>query len=99
MAPEQIRRQPIDHRVDIFAYGVSAYELLTNRKPFSGDSAGEILRKQLDRSLEFLAPRELNPDIPAALEKTILKCLERDPDKRYPYLSVLVRDLQAALYV
>ena len=99
MAPEQIRRQPIDHRVDIFAYGVSAYELLTNRKPFSGDSADEILRKQLDRSLEFLAPRELNPDIPAALEKTVLKCLERDPDKRYPYLSVLVRDLQAALYV
>ena len=99
MAPEQIRRQPIDHRVDIFAYGVSAYELLTNRKPFSGDSPDEILRKQLDRSLEFLSPRELNPDIPAALEKTILKCLERDPDKRYPYLSVLVRDLQAALYV
>jgi len=99
MAPEQIRRQPIDHRVDIFAYGVSAYELLTNRKPFSGDSPDEILRKQLDRSLEFLSPRELNPNIPAALEKTILKCLERDPDKRYPYLSVLVRDLQAALYV
>ena len=99
MAPEQIRRQPIDHRVDIFAYGVSAYELLTNRKPFSGDSPDEILRKQLDRSLEFLSPRELNPNIPAALEKTILKCIERDPDKRYPYLSVLVRDLQAALYV
>jgi len=99
MAPEQIRRQPIDHRVDIFAYGVSAYELLTNRKPFSGDSPDEILRKQLDRSLDFISPRELNPDIPAALEKTVLKCLERDPDKRYPYLSVLVRDLQAALYV
>jgi len=99
MAPEQIRRQPIDHRVDIFSYGVSAYELLTNRKPFSGDSPDEILRKQLDRSLDFISPRELNPDIPAALEKTVLKCLERDPDKRYPYLSVLVRDLQAALYV
>jgi len=99
MAPEQIRRQPIDHRVDIFAYGVSAYELLTNRKPFAGDSPDEILRKELDRSLEFVSPRELNPDIPAALEKAILKCLERDPDKRYPYMSVLVRDLQAALYV
>ena len=99
MAPEQIRRQPIDHRVDIFAYGVSAYELLTNRKPFSGDSPDEILRKQLDRSLDFISPRELNPDIPPALEKTVLKCLERDPDKRYPYLSVLVRDLQAALYL
>jgi serine/threonine-protein kinase len=99
MAPEQIRRQPLDHRADIFAYGVSAYELLTNRKPFAGDTADDILRKQLDRSLEFVVPRELNPDIPAALEKAILKCLERDPDKRYPYMSVLVRDLQAALYV
>ena len=99
MAPEQIRRQPIDHRVDIFAFGVSAYELLTNRKPFPGDSPEEILRRQIDRSQDFVAPRELNPDIPAALEKAILKCLERDPDKRYPYMSVLVRDLQAALYV
>jgi serine/threonine-protein kinase len=99
MAPEQIRRQPLDHRADIFAYGVSAYELHTNRKPFAGDTADDILRKQLDRSLEFVVPRELNPDIPAALEKAILKCLERDPDKRYPYMSVLVRDLQAALYV
>ena len=99
MAPEQIRRRPIDHRVDIFAYGVSAYELLTNRKPFAGDTPDEILRKELDRSLEFVLPRELNPDIPSALEKAILKCLERDPDKRYPYMSVLVRDLQAALYM
>ena len=49
--------------------------------------------------LSHTYPRELNPDIPAALEKAVLKCLERDPDKRYPYMSVLVRDLQAALYV
>jgi serine/threonine-protein kinase len=99
MAPEQIRRQPIDHRVDIFAFGVAAYELLTNRKPFPGETPEEILRKQFDRSLDFVAPRELNPDIPAALEKTILKCIEREPDRRYPYMSVLVRDLQSALYV
>jgi serine/threonine-protein kinase len=99
MAPEQIRRQPIDHRVDIFAFGVSAYELLTNRKPFPGDAPEDILRKQYDRSLDFVPPRELNPDIPAALEKAILKCLELSPDDRYPHMSVLVRDLQAALYV
>jgi serine/threonine protein kinase len=99
MAPEQLMRLPIDHRVDLFAFGVSAYELLTGRKPFPGDTAEEILRKQLDRSEELVSPRELNADIPAALEKIIIKCLERDPDKRYPYMSVLVRDLQAALYV
>jgi serine/threonine-protein kinase len=99
MAPEQIRRQPIDHRVDIFAYGVTAYELLTGRKPFPGEAPEEILRKQFDRSIDFMAPRELNPDIPAALEKAILKCLDREPEKRYPYTSVLVREIQSALYV
>jgi len=99
MAPEQIRRQPIDHRADQFAFGVSAFELLCGRKPFNGDNAEEILRKHYDRSSDFASPRELNPDIPVALEKVLLKCLEVPMDKRYPYTSVLVRDLQAALYV
>ncbi len=99
MAPEQLLRQPFDHRADIFAYGATAYECLTGRKPFEGATPDEILRKQLDRGIDFVAPRALNPDIPAALEKTILKCLERDMEKRYPFMSVLVRDLQAGLYV
>ena len=97
MAPEQLLREPIDHRVDIFAFGVAAYELLTGQKPFPGETPEEILKKQL--SGEFPEPRELNPEIPAALQRIILKCLQREPDKRYPYMSVLVRDLQAALYV
>jgi serine/threonine protein kinase len=98
MAPEQLLRQPIDHRVDIWAYGVTAYELLTSQKPFPGETADDIVRLQLERS-SFQAPRELNPDIPATMEKIILKCLEQNPEKRYPFASVLVRDLQAALYV
>lgn len=98
MAPEQLLRQPIDHRVDIFAYGVTAYELLTSQKPFPGETPEEILRRILERK-EFMEPRQLNPDIPAKLEQTILKCLEREPEKRYPFTSVLVRDLQSALYV
>ncbi len=97
MSPEQLQRHPIDHRVDIFAFGVAAYELLTYQKPFEGDSPKEILRKQLND--ELIAPRQINPDIPAALEQTLLKCLHRDPEQRYPHMSVVVRDLQAALYV
>ncbi len=99
MAPEQLQRQAFDHRVDIFAYGVTAYELLAGQKPFAGDTPREILRRQLDRSVDFVPPRELNPEIPPALEKTILKCLERDPDKRHPIVSVLVHELKTALYV
>lgn len=97
MAPEQLQRRPFDHRVDIFAFGVTAYELLTGQKPFVGDTAEEILRKQLERTVT--SPRELNPDIPPQLEKTILKALERDPDSRHPIASVLVHELQTALYV
>ncbi len=98
MAPEQLQQQPIDHRVDVFAYGVAAYELLTSQKPFPGDSPGEILARQINRS-DFVTPRQHNPDIPPAMEKVILKCIEHEPDKRYPFLSVMTRDLKAALYV
>ena len=97
MAPEQLKREAFDARVDIFAYGVSAYELLTYQKPFEGDSAEAILKAQLSGPPTAL--RELNPDIPAPLEKIVMKCLETDPAQRYPYMSVVVRDLQAALYV
>jgi serine/threonine-protein kinase len=98
MAPEQLLGQPLSHRADIFSYGVSAYELLTNQKPFPGETPADILRKQLDRT-GFIAPRELNADLPMALEKVILRCLELEPERRYPFIGVMVRELQAALYV
>jgi serine/threonine protein kinase len=98
MAPEQLQRKPIDARVDLFAYGVTAYELVTNHKPFPGETPGEILAAQMNPAGP-IPPREHNPGIPAALEKIILKCLERDPERRYPFVSVLVRDLQNALYL
>ncbi|PWU17741.1 MAG: hypothetical protein C5B50_10735 [Verrucomicrobia bacterium] len=98
MAPEQLLGEPMNHRVDIFSYGVSAYELLTNHKPFPGDTPSEIVRLMVDRS-GFVGPRQHNQDIPLALEKVILRCLERDPDRRYPFMGVMVRELQAALYV
>ena len=98
MAPEQLLGEPISHRVDIFAYGVAAYELLTNEKPFPGETPAEILRKQLERS-DFVPPRQHNPDIPAAMEKVILRCLERDADRRYPFVGLMTREVKAALYI
>jgi serine/threonine protein kinase len=93
-----LQRKPIDTRVDIFAYGVSAYELLTNQKPFPGETPGEILARQLDISGP-LPPTGHNPDIPPALEKVILKCIATDPDRRYAFTSVLLHELQNALYL
>jgi len=98
MAPEQLRGEGVTHRVDVFSFGVAAYELLTYQKPFPGDTPSEILRKQMDRS-EFLPPRQHNPDLPLDLEKIILKCLEPDPERRYPFVGVMARELRSALYV
>ena len=98
MAPEQLQRLPIDTRVDIFAYGVSAYEMLTNQKPFPGDNPGEILARQMDISGP-IPPTQHNPDIPHALEKVVMKCIAREPDRRYAFTSLLVHDLHNALYL
>ena len=97
MAPEHLQHMALDQRADVFAFGVTAYEVLTGAKPFPGETPDEILRKQIND--ELIVPRDLNPDIPFALEKIILKCLQRDMAARYPYMSVVVRDLEAALYV
>ena len=98
MAPEQLLGKPLCHRVDIFAYGVAAYELLTSQKPFPGETPAEILKQQLDRS-SFVYPSQLNPNLPAGLEKVLIRCLESEPERRYPLMGMLVRDLQDALYV
>jgi eukaryotic-like serine/threonine-protein kinase len=96
MAPEQLLHKAVDHRADIFAFGVVAYELLTWKRPFVGESSEEVIRHQLDPNHPLVSPREHNPQLSIAMEKIILKCLERDLDKRYPFMSILLRDLQVA---
>ena len=98
MAPEQLRREGVDPRADIFAYGVAAYELLTNQKPYPGDTPAAILAAQMDAAGP-VPLRDHNPELPTKLEAIVLKCLATDPERRYPFVSVLVRDLQSALYV
>lgn len=98
MAPEQLLGEPITHRVDIFSYGVAAYELLTSEKPFPGETPAEILKRQLDRS-SLVPPRQHNPDVPPAMENVILRCLERDATRRYPFVGLMAREVRAALYV
>lgn len=96
MAPEQLLGEPVDHRADMWAWGVSAYELLTSHKPFPGDTPEDVLRRQLNRN-DFIAASQLNAALPSALERIVSRCLERSPDKRYPIMSVLVHELKQAL--
>ncbi len=81
MSPEQVEAKEIDTRADIYSLGVILYEMLTGRLPFEGDTALSIAVKQ--KTEEPSDPKELNPQIPEDLSHLILKCLEKDKEKRY----------------
>jgi serine/threonine protein kinase len=95
MSPEQVRGMQIDRRSDIFAVGVILYEMLTGEKLFVGESDFSTLEKV--RNAEVPLPRQFNPNIPAGLEKVLLKALTREPEERYQWASDLQEDLMRFL--
>ena len=92
MAPEQIDCLPVDARTDIFALGLTAYEMVTGQRPFAEADAWEVMDLRLKQDIPD--PAELAPDIPAALRKFILKACARDLDQRYQNVSEIIKDLQ-----
>jgi serine/threonine protein kinase len=81
MAPEQIDGRPVDQRTDIYALGVTAYEMVTGRRPFPEDNAKALLDMHLTR--DVTDPGHIIPDIPDELRGFILKSARCDPDQRY----------------
>jgi serine/threonine protein kinase len=81
MSPEQVSGQHVDQRSDIYSVGIILFEMLTGRRPFLGDTPLAIALKH--KTAPPPDPRELNPGIPEALGRVILKCLEKEPEKRY----------------
>jgi len=79
MSPEQARGRPVDRRVDIWAFGVVLWHMLTGQHPFEADSDSDTLAAVLQRELDFAA---LPPDTPGPLRRLLRRCLERDPDRR-----------------
>ena len=94
MSPEQITagRTPLDHRTDIYSLGATLYELLTLRPPFAGERRDQVLAQILHK--EPVPPRKLNRKVPVDLETICLKCLEKDPDRRYQTAQALADDLR-----
>ncbi len=95
MSPEQVRGLPLDRRSDIFALGTMLYECLTNERLFQGETDFSTLEKV--RNVDVQNPRAINPNIPEAIEKVILKALAKDVDDRYQWCSEMLADLQAYL--
>jgi serine/threonine-protein kinase len=96
MAPEQLAADPAaDHRVDLYAAGLLAYELCTGASPFVADSPRATLAAQLTRMPEPL--HQLRPDVPPALSDVIMRCLAKEPGDRPPTAEALLADLEAAV--
>ncbi len=94
MAPEQITgpAAAIDRRTDVYALGVTLYEMLTLRRPFQADTYDQTICRILRR--EPAPPRKIDPHVPPDLETICLRAIEKEPERRFATAAELARDLR-----
>ncbi|MEQ8789387.1 MAG: protein kinase [Pirellulaceae bacterium] len=91
MSPEQAQGLPTDHRTDVYSLGATLYQTLAGRPPFRAATAAETLQQVVHD--EPVSPRRLNPTISRDLETICLKCLEKQPPRRYATAADLAEEL------
>jgi len=96
VAPERIRNEALDGRVDLFGLGVVLWEMLAGRRLFRGKSELETLNNVLEMPVP--PPSAQRPDVPASLDAVVLRALARDRAERYPNGQAMADDLEAVLH-
>jgi TonB family protein len=96
MSPEQAWGRTIDRRSDIFALATVLFEMLTNRKLFTGDNEMSILEQV--REARVQPPSKLNEDVTPEIDRIVLKALTKEPADRYQTAAEMARDLDSVLY-
>ena len=94
-SPEQARGGYSDAKSDIYSLGITLFEMLTGRVPFNGDTTVAIAIKHIQEDLP--SPTEFNDEIPISVEKIVLKCCQKSPDRRYQTAAELISDLKRSL--
>jgi tetratricopeptide (TPR) repeat protein/predicted Ser/Thr protein kinase len=92
MSPEQVQGKEVDHRSDIFSFGVVLYEMIAGRLPFRGDNEAAIVRSVMGDTPEPLA--RYKADVPQGLERIVAKALAKDTEHRYQHADDLLADLK-----
>lgn len=92
MSPEQARGEPVDAIADQFSLGATLYEMLTRQRPFHGATTEAIIESLLAESPEPI--RQIRPEVPVELEALIMRCLEKDPGKRFTSTAELAEALK-----
>ncbi len=94
-SPEQARGGRVDEKSDIYSAGITMYEMITGHVPFDGDSTVSVALKHLQE--EIVSPSKEVPDIPYSLECIIMKCTQKNPERRYHDCESLLLDLKRSL--
>ncbi len=94
MSPEQIRKQRVDERSDIYSFGCTLYELVAGRKPYSAGSTGQLVQLHLNARTAPKPPSQNGSDVPLDLDQLILACLKTNPADRPLSTTRILGDLR-----